>query len=86
MWGPAIMFMIIGSTPLMIIKVGGEVKSQALSIYKNMFRTGFAMLILCFVGIAFPSPFQYVIPAVPILPFCLWVIHYVNKTFYNQYS
>lgn len=84
MWGPAIMFMIIGVTPLIIKKVGGVVKSEAIQIYKNMFRTGFVMLIFCFVGSAFPSPFHYIIPSLPILPFCLWMIHYVNKMFYSE--
>lgn len=79
MWGPSIMFMIMGSVPYISKRLGGNVKEEVVPVYRNMFRTGLIILIFCLLGLFLNDPFDIVLPTIPILFFGLWSIVHLNK-------
>jgi|APAga8741244001_1050109.scaffolds.fasta_scaffold07049_4 hypothetical protein len=81
MWGVGIMFLIIGSVPLLVNKLNGNIPLLAVRVYKNIRLVGIGIEVCYFVSLLFLPMYKNAISAIPVLVFTLWFLLYLEKLF-----
>lgn len=84
LWGPGIMFMIIGTVPYLSERLSGTVKEEVKPIYKYMFKTGLLTVLLYIVGKILGQPYEVILPPLPILLFGVWAIKVLNSMIFEE--
>lgn len=84
MWGPGIMFVIMGTVPYLSERLGGSVKEEVKPIYKYMFKTGLLTVLLYLVGKMLNQPYEIILPTLPVLVFGVWAIKYLNSMIFGE--
>lgn len=79
MIGVGISFLMMGSVPYWTRKLGGEMNPVAALIYRRMFLSGLMVSLLCVVALFTPSPFNMIIPVLPVMVLAIWTLTLIKR-------